>query len=281
MAPKSTPLTLPVLPLDDEVVLPGMVVPMDLSDSEVRAAVEAAQATAPDGDKPQVLLVPRIGGNYAGIGVLGRVEQVGRLADGDPGALIRGRQRVRIGSGTTGPGAALWVEGTRIEEDGPQTGTAGQGTAPESADDQGSGTRPSEVSELMTEYKALATDWLRKRGAWQVVDRLQQIDDVSQLADNAGYSPFLSTEQKITLLETIDPVERLRFAVSTLRDHLAEQDVAESIAKDVQEGVETQQREFLLRRQLDAVRKELSELNGDPEDEGEDYRARVEAAELP
>ncbi|HZF91953.1 LON peptidase substrate-binding domain-containing protein, partial [Streptomyces sp.] len=39
-----TPLTLPVLPLDDEVVLPGMVVPLDLSDADVRAAVEAAQA---------------------------------------------------------------------------------------------------------------------------------------------------------------------------------------------------------------------------------------------
>ena len=116
MAPKSTTLTLPVLPLDDDVVLPGMVVPMDLSDSEVRAAVEAAQAAAPDGEKPRVLLVPRIGGSYTGIGVLGRVEQVGRLADGDPGALIRGRRRVRIGAGTTGPGAALWVEATVIEE---------------------------------------------------------------------------------------------------------------------------------------------------------------------
>ncbi|MFC4493698.1 endopeptidase La [Streptomyces ovatisporus] len=264
MASKSTTLTLPVLPLDDEVVLPGMVVPMDLSDSEVRAAVEAAQAAAPDGEKPRVLLVPRVGGSYAGIGVLGRVEQVGRLADGDPGALIRGRLRVRIGAGTTGPGAALWVEGTVVEESASQP------------DDQSD-----TAADLMTEYKALAADWLRKRGAWQVVDRLQQIDDVGQLADNAGYSPFLSTEQKLTLLETSDPVDRLRFAVASLRDHLAEQNVAESIAKDVQEGVDKQQREFLLRRQLEAVRKELAELNGDPEDEGEDYRARVEAAALP
>ncbi|QPP06624.1 endopeptidase La [Streptomyces bathyalis] len=272
MASTSTPLTLPVLPLDDEVVLPGMVVPLDLSDSEVRGAVEAAQAAATGKDKPEVLLVPRVEGTYGEIGVLGRVEQVGRLADGDPGALIRGRQRVRVGAGTSGPGAALWVEGVLIEE-------------PETADDAGdageSGDAGPGVGELMTEYKALAADWLRKRGAWQVVDRLQQIDDPGRLADNAGYSPFLSTEQKITLLETLDPLERLRLAVKTLRDQAAEQDVAESIAKDVQEGVDKQQREFLLRRQLDAVRKELAELNGDPEDEGEDYRARVEAAALP
>ncbi|MFF7855671.1 endopeptidase La [Streptomyces sp. NPDC007904] len=267
MAAESTPLALPVLPLDDEVVLPGMVVPLDLSDSEVRAAVEAAQAAAKNAPgKPAVLLVPRVDGTYAATGVLGTVEQVGRLADGDPGALIRGRSRVRIGAGTTGPGAALWVEGTRVDE-----------TVPDPL--------PGHVTELVKEYKALATAWLRKRGAWQVVDRVQAIDDVSALADNSGYSPFLTTEQKVTLLETADPVARLKLATQQLRDHLAEQDVAESIAKDVQEGVDKQQREFLLRRQLEAVRKELRELNGeagkDPAEESDDYRARVEAADLP
>ncbi|MFE3186101.1 endopeptidase La [Streptomyces violascens] len=260
-----TPTDLPVLPLDDEVVLPGMVVPLDLSDAEVRAAVEAAQAAARSGQgKPQVLLVPRIDGTYAGTGVLGTVEQVGRLSDGDPGALIRGRHRVRIGAGTTGPGAALWVEGTRVEE-----------TLPEPL--------PGQVTELVKEYKALATDWLKKRGAWQVVDRVQQIEGVSALADNSGYSPFLTISQKVELLEATDPVARLKLATEQLREHLAEQDVAESIAKDVQEGVDKQQREFLLRRQLDAVRKELRELNGEggEEDESDDYRARVEAADLP
>ncbi|WP_369199860.1 endopeptidase La [Streptomyces sp. PU-14G] len=276
--PQSAPLALPVLPIDaeDGVVLPGMVVPLELSDSDVRAAVDAAKsaastgsapaASAPEGaastDKPRVLLVPRVEGTYADIGVEGRVEQTGRLADGDPGALIRALRRVRVGTGTSGPGAALWVLGTPVAEPVPDP-------------------LPGQVVEQMKEYKALITDWLRKRGAWQVVDRVQQIDDVGQLADNAGYSPFLTTEQKLKLLETTDPVERLRLATAALRDHLAEQDVAESIAKDVQEGVEAQQREFLLRRQLEAVRKELAELNGDPEGEGEDYRARVEAADLP
>ncbi|MEV7193346.1 endopeptidase La [Streptomyces sp. NPDC093510] len=262
-----TPLTLPVLPLDDEVVLPGMVVPFDLSDADVRAAVEAAQAAArSSGDsKPKVLLVPRIDGTYAATGVLGTVEQVGRLSDGDPGALIRGRSRVRIGAGTTGPGAALWVEGQQVEDSVPTP-------------------LPGAVTELVKEYKALATSWLKKRGAWQVVDRVTQIDDVSALADNSGYSPFLTTQQKIQLLETEDPVARLKLATEQLREHLAEQDVAESIAKDVQEGVDKQQREFLLRRQLDAVRKELREINGDSKDtaeESDDYRARVEAADLP
>ncbi|MEU1629863.1 endopeptidase La [Streptomyces sp. NPDC020096] len=273
----SAKLTLPVLPLDDAVVLPGMVVPLDLTDGEVRAAVEAAQVVESNRSegthvpgirsgslarKPRVLLVPRVDGRYAAVGTIGAVEQVGRLADGDPGAVIRGLSRVRIGAGSTGPGAALWVEGTEVSEPEPTEA-------------------PGAVAELVKEYKALATSWLRKRGAWQIVDRVQQIEDVSQLADNSGYSPFLTGEQRIELLETIDPVQRLRLATGWLRDHLAEQDVAETIRKDVQEGMDKQQREFLLRRQLDAVRKELAELNGDPENESDDYRARVEAADLP
>ncbi|MFF5721561.1 endopeptidase La [Streptomyces buecherae] len=272
MASLSTPLTLPVLPLDDEVVLPGMVVPLDLTDADVRAAVEAAQAAARSSGsgtgsagKPQVLLVPRIEGTYAGVGTLGTVEQVGRLSDGDPGALIRGVHRVRVGAGTTGPGAALWIEGTPVEEAGPDATEISPGSQ----------------AELMKEYKALATSWLRKRGAWQVVDRVQQIDDVAQLADNSGYFPFLTVAQRLELLETLDPVARLKLAMGWLREHLAEQDVAESIAKDVQDGVDKQQREFLLRRQLEAVRKELAELNGDSEDESGDYRTRIEAADLP
>ncbi|NJQ06727.1 endopeptidase La [Streptomyces lonarensis] len=259
-----TTLTLPVLPLDDAVVLPGMVVPLDLSDAEVRAAVEAARAAAPAAGKPEVLLVPRTEGRYAAIGVRGRVEQTGRLADGDPGALIRGLTRVRVGAGTTGPGAALWVEGTEVAEELPDP-------------------LPGAVTELVTEYRALITAWLRERGAWQVVDRVQQIESPGALADNAGYSPFLTTEQRVRLLEATDPVDRLRLATTLLKDHLAEREVADSIAKDVQDGVEKQQREFLLRRQLQAVRRELSELTGDggAGEAEDDYRARIEAAALP
>ncbi|GAA1016756.1 Lon protease [Acrocarpospora pleiomorpha] len=246
---------LPVLPLDDEVVLPGMVVPLDLSDSEVRAAIEAAQATG--AKKPHVLLVPRIDGHYGAVGVTAVVEQVGRLPGGEPAAVVRGVNRARVGTGTTGPGAALWVQATVVE----------RVDAPAEA--------------LMKEYKALTITILQKRGAWQVVDAVNAIKDASELADSSGYAPWLSTAQKLLLLETADPAERLEKLVGWARDHLAEVDVAETIRKDVQEGMEKQQREFLLRQQLAAVRKELAELNGDPETEEQDYRARVEAADLP
>ncbi|MGC5016687.1 endopeptidase La [Streptosporangium sp. DT93] len=254
----SESLILPVLPLDDEVVLPGMVVPLDLSEPEVRAAIDAAQALTEN--KPEVLLVPRIDGRYGPVGVRAIVEQVGRLPGGEPAAVVRGADRVRVGTGTTGPGAALWVETTVI---------------PVIAADE-------RAHELAKEYKALATTILQKRGAWQVVDAVNQMSDPSVLADNSGYAPWLTTPRKAEILQTADPAERLAMLVEWSREHLAELDVAETIRKDVQEGMEKQQREFLLRQQLSAVRKELAELNGDTSaSEEEDYRARVEAADLP
>ena len=97
----------------------------------------------------------------------------------------------------------------------------------------------------------------------------------------AGYASYLSETQKAWLLETPDVTERLERLVEWSREHLAELDVAESIRNDVKEGMERQQREFLLRQQLAAIRKELAELDGKPASEEADYRERVEAADLP
>ncbi|HST48760.1 endopeptidase La [Jatrophihabitans sp.] len=251
---------LPMLPLDDVVVLPGMVVPVPLSDSEVRAAVEAAQAATGASGQAQVLLVPRLDGKYSGFGTVGVIEQVGRLRGGEHAAVVRGTRRARIGTGTTGPGAALWVEATELAT------PAGD---------------PRELAELARDYKSIATTVLQQRGAFQFIDTVQSMTDPAALADLAGYAGYLTNEQKIWLLETPDVTERLRKLLAWSREHLAELDVAETIRKDVQEGMDKQQREFLLRQQLAAVRKELAELNGTAASEEQDYRARVEAAELP
>ena len=259
----SETLSLPVLPLEDVVVLPTMVVPVEMSGVEVRAAIEAARlsASAPAAadSKPQVLLVPRLGGKYAPVGTLGVVEQTGRLPSGEPAAVIRGISRVRIGTGTVGPGAALWVEGTVVDE---PAATA-------------------RAQELAREYRTLATTILQKRGAWQVIDVLQNIADPSALADSAGYATYFTLEQRTQLLETVDPEQRLEKLTGWARDALAEMDVAETIQNDVREGMEKQQREFLLRQQLAAIRKELAELDGQPGTEEDDYKARIEAADLP
>src|SRR2546422_2575271 len=115
----SPTFALPVLPVDDAVVLPGMVVPVALAGADgadARAGVEAAQAATTDDGKPQVVLVPRLDGRYAKAGTVGVIEQIGRLPGGQRAAVIRATDRVRIGSGTTGPGAALWVDVEITEE---------------------------------------------------------------------------------------------------------------------------------------------------------------------
>src|SRR5579875_3471675 len=252
-------MQLPVLPLSDTVVLPGMVVPVALDDHEVRAAVEAAQLTG--GETPQLAVVPRLDGSYAAVGTLAEIEQVGRLPGGQAAAVIRGVDRLRIGTGTTGPGAALWVEAEVLP-------------VPAAYDPR--------VVELAREYKNLVISLLQQRGAFQVVDTVSRISDPSELADTSGWAPYLDLSQKRQVLETLDVAERLELLIGWSRAHMAEQEVAESIRKDVTEGMERQQREFLLRQQLAAVRKELRELSGgEGEDDEPDLRARVEGADLP
>jgi ATP-dependent Lon protease len=247
-------LKLPVLPLTDSVVLPGMVVPIRLDQPEPRAAVDAAQ-NGSEGER-RILLVPRPDGHYASVGTIAVLEQVGRMPTGEPAAVVRGEQRARIGSGVTGPGAALWVEATPIPDN----------------------TVNGRTEELAKEYKALVVSLLQRRNAWQVIDSVQQITDPGQLADTAGWSSWLDTERKLALLNEIDVTKRLELLIGWTREHLAEQEVTEKIADDVREGMEKTQREFLLRQQLAAIRKEL----GEDEPEGaDDYRTRVESADLP
>ncbi|WP_375487411.1 LON peptidase substrate-binding domain-containing protein, partial [uncultured Jatrophihabitans sp.] len=244
-------ITLPILSLPDLVVLPGMVVPVEL-DADTRPVIEAARA----GSDGRLLLAPRLSDRYPTHGVVATVEQLGRLPGGAAAAVLRAGARARLGSGVPGPGAALWVEAEPVE-DAPSTEA---------------------VRELATDYKKVVIAILQQRNAWQVIDQVQKVDDPSELADMAGYAPYLSDEQKRELLETPDVHERLTRVLEWAREHFAELEVTEKIRDDVREGMDKRQREFLLREQLAAIRKELGE--GEPEG-SDDYRARVEAAELP
>jgi ATP-dependent Lon protease len=252
-------LTLPVLPLTDGVLLPGMVVPVEL-DAEAQAAVDAARTagSAAGGirSEARVLVVPRLDGDYAAVGTVAVLDQVGRLPGGEPGALLRGTARARVGQGVTGPGAALWVEATPVDVP-PVTERA---------------------RELAAEYKTVVEGILQARGAWQLIDSVKGITDPGQLADTAGYAPYLEPAQKARLLETADVEERLTLLLEWSKAHLAEAEVTAKIRDDVRESMEKTQREFLLRQQLAAIRKELGEDGSAEED---DYRTRVEAADLP
>ncbi|GAB3311366.1 endopeptidase La [Epidermidibacterium keratini] len=240
---------LPVLFLHDQVALPGMTMPIELDD-QARAAVEAA------GSDKKLLVAPRFGERYPTHGAIATIEQIGRLPSGEPAAVLRAETRAKIGHGVTGPGAALWVEVEEVEAIEPTA----------------------KAQELATEYKRLLTAVLERRNAWQIIDHVGSIEDPSQLADLAGWASYLSAEKRADLLEQPDPEKRLEWLVQWTGDYLAEQEVSDKIAGDVREGMEKSQREFLLRQQLEAIRKELGESEPDG---SQDYRSRVEEAELP
>ena len=247
-------LQVPVLFVSEPIVLPGMVVPIELDDA-ARAAVDAAQAS----EFGKLLIAPRLDDRYPTYGVLASIVQVGRLPGGGAAAVVRGENRAHIGSGATGPGAALWV-------------TVQEVAVAETTD---------EIKALAAEYKKLLLAMLQRREAWQIVDVVNKISDPSALADTAGYASYLSDVQKRDLLETEDVAARLRLLIDWTGDHLAEVEVNDKIAEDVRTGMDKQQKEFLLRQQLAAIRKELGETGPDGADESGDYRARIEAADLP
>ena len=243
--------SVPVLFVKDPVVLPGMVVPITLDDA-ARTAVDAARAT----ESGKLLIAPRLDDRYPSYGVLASILQVGRVPGGGTAAVVRGERRAHIGTGASGPGAALWVEVTEVTDSEPSD----------------------ETRALAAEYKKLLLAMLQRREAWELVDVVNKLTDPSGLADMAGYASYLTDVQKRQLLETEDVSERLQALIDWTGDHLAEVEVNDKIAEDVRDGMEKQQKEFLLRQQLAAIRKELGE--GEPEG-SDDYRARVEAADLP
>jgi ATP-dependent Lon protease len=247
----SMPVALPVLFVADPIVLPGMVVPVTLDDA-ARAAVDAARAS----ESGKLLIAPRLDDRYPSYGVTASIVQVGRVAGGGTAAIVRGERRAHIGAGATGSGTALWVEVTEIEDAAPSD----------------------ETRALAAEYKKLLLAMLQRREAWQIVDVVNSITDPSALADTAGYASYLTDVQKRELLETPDVAVRLQSLITWTGDHLAEVEVSDKIAEDVRAGMDKQQKDFLLRQQLAAIRKELGE--GEP-DGSDDYRSRIEAAELP
>ncbi|TDK84423.1 endopeptidase La [Mycolicibacterium mucogenicum] len=255
----TAPIAVPVLFVTEPIVLPGMVVPIEL-DEAARAAVDAAQAAAAAGEAGKLLIAPRLDDRYPTHGVLASIVQVGRVPSGGTAAVVRGERRAHIGSGTSGPGSALWVLVDEITE------TAAT----------------DETRALAAEYKKLLLAILQRREAWQIVDAVNQISEPSALADTAGYASYLTDVQKRELLETSDVSRRLHLLVEWTGEHLAEVEVNDKIAEDVRAGMDKRQKEFLLRQQLDAIRKELGELDGSAgAEEPADYRTRIEAADLP
>ena len=230
-------LTLPVLPLTNDVVLPHMVVTLALETDEARAAADAAGRA-----NDTLLLVPRQpDGRYARVGTIARIENRGNLPGGMAALVIRATARAEVGVGVIGQTSALWVHVTPLPD----------------------GEVTEDVADLATELRAALRALFESLGGRRLTEVLRGVDDPSALADIVGWWPDLAVERKVELLETPELVDRLRLVLGWVKEALAEHELADKIRHDVSEGLEARQREFLLRQQMDAIRKELGEDGGD------------------
>jgi len=239
--PQAKPV-LRLIPLDDTVVFPSMGITL----------------TIDVGDDERVVLVPRHENEFLEVGTIAEVSEQLRLPGGGHAVALSGEHRALIGAAQTGPEGELRVEVDERPDDVPVD---------------------KRTRELEREYRAVVEEILELRGDdGRIAAFLRAIVEPGPLADSAGYSPNLSYEQKVELLRTLGVTDRLELAVKLQRDSLAELQVRKRIREDVQEGADKQQREYFLRKQMESIRKELDE------DEGsivEEYRAKIEAAEMP
>lgn len=231
-----------LIPLDDTVVFPTMDVtlPVDTRGEE------------------RVLLIPRHDGEFASVGTIARVAREIRLPGGAKGAVLEGEARGIAGAAVANPDGALYVD---VEE------------------------RPDEVPvdgrtrELVREYRAVVEELLELRGDdGRIASFVRSITEPGALADTSGYAPDLTFEQKVDLLETVDVTERLQVALDYQTERLAELQVRTKIRDDVESGAAKQQREYFLRKQMESIRKELGEDDGDVIEE---YRTKIHEAGMP
>jgi ATP-dependent Lon protease len=239
--------TLPVLPLRNGVVFPHMVVTLRIETAEGKIALAAA-ANSDD----RLILVPRVQGKYASVGTIAEIQQ----SDDDGNVVVSGVARARVGSGFTDAAGALWVEYEAYPE----------------AD-----VHDEALDSLVAEYRAVVTEVLDHRGIGQVAERVLGIENPSQLADLAVYSPDLSLEQKVETLETLDIRERLGKLLTWMREVLAELELRRRVRENATERIDKGQREYLLRQQMEAIKKELGEDQG----AADDYRAKLADIDMP
>jgi ATP-dependent Lon protease len=231
-----------LVPLEDTVVFPGMSVTL----------------TVDVGDDDRVLLVPKHEGEYASVGLVADVEERVRLRGGVTAVTLNGLHRAVIGAARTDAQGRLRVEAEERPDENPP---------------------PVKTRELEREYRAVVEEILELRDADERISAfLRAITDAGTLADTPAYSPDITFAQRVQLLEKVDVIERLEFALELQRERLAELQVRRRIREDVESDAQKQQREWVLRKQMESIRKELGDDGASVADE---YRQKIEDAGMP
>jgi ATP-dependent Lon protease len=255
--------TLPVLPLRDTVVYPGVAVPISAGRP---GTVEAVQA-ALDGDRRLFAVSQRENVDEPEPGILYTVGTVVRIIQthrvrGGVQLLVQGESRAQAIS---------------YQDDGEQMLRA----VLLGMDRQ----EPRDVADpafqaLDRELRDRAAELGTRRGvpAEALNQLIQGVDEPGPFADLVAFYLELPTPEKQKLLEELDDEERMRQALVAVERELARIDAQEEIQARVQSELGERQREMLLREQLKQIQKEL----GEEEEQGDldELKERLEALEL-
>jgi ATP-dependent Lon protease len=256
-------LTLPVLPLRDVVLFPGVTAPIGAGRAVTLKAIEAALAS-PD---KLVLAVAQKENIEAvsvdGLYTVGTIARIGQLQRGMSGMqlLLHGERR----------GMAMQFS----EENGHLVATVRplEDLPPVDSTD-------ASFIALHKELRARAAELGQKSGLPEEVVQqvLNGVDDAGRFADLvAGYLD-LSAADRQGLLEALAVDERVRRVLVHVQRQIAVLDAQEDIKTQVQEELGERQREIYLREQLKTIRREL----GDEDEAGEvdELEQRLEELEL-
>ncbi len=256
--------SLPVLPLRDTVVYPGVAVPISAGrPGTVEAVQEAldadrrlfAVAQHENQDEPD----PRI---LYPVGTVVRIIQTHRVRGGIQ-LLVQGEQRARALEYADDGEAMLRATLVAIKRQ-----------PPVDSDDPG-------FRALDQELRERAAELGTRRGvsAEALNQLIQGVDEPGAFADLVAFYLDLPTSEKQEILETLDDEERMRSALLAVERELASIEAHEDIQAKVQEELGERQREMILREQMKQIRKELGE-EGERED-ADDLRERIAEMELP
>ena len=255
--------TLPVLPLRDTVVYPGVAVPISAGRP---GTVEAVQE-ALDGDRRMFAVAQRdnvddpLPEYLYSVGTVVRIIQTHRMRGGMQ-LLVQGEGRAQALSYHDEGQAMLHAVLLEMDRQEPQN--------------------PSDPAfqALDRELRDRAAELGTRRGvpAEALNQLIQGVDESGPFADLVAFYLELDTPDKQELLETLADEERMRACLVAVERELARIDAQEEIQAQVQTELGARQREMLLREQLKAIQKEL----GDEEerDDIEEMRDRIEELEL-
>jgi ATP-dependent Lon protease len=245
-----TTTTLPVLPLRSGIVFPHMVITVTIESDAAKRALASAESTG-----GRLVLIPVIDGDYSSVGTIAEIQEVSDR--GGTSAIISGLSRARIGAGSSGSKDVLWVEVEPVAELLEYSPT---------------------TIEKAAELRAILEEILDKRGIRGIAERMLSTEDPSNLVDLLVYSPDLELAQKAQLLETLDVEDRLDTAIAWMGETLAGMTIRQRVRDEAAESIDQNQKEFVLRQQMKAIRKELGDDDATVVDE---YREKVEALDLP